>query len=238
MIYTRLVGDVHGIISHQAKGRCYLSLIKKAQYSIQLGDFGFDYRHLENVDATRHKILPGNHEEYNEIDSGKWPHFLSHFGVHKIPLANGEMNFFYIRGGLSVDRQWRIPNRDWFPQEQLNFEQATAAAKLYEEVKPEIVISHECPAEIIELISGNSFKLDPSYTAKLLQACYVFHQPKLWLFGHFHNNIRMHYSGRGVTACGKQIDNGPRNETLFICLNELGYCDFDDKGHMIEGMPQ
>jgi len=46
MTKITFIGDVHGRIPE------YLDLIKDCEYSIQLGDMGFDYSLLKNIDAT------------------------------------------------------------------------------------------------------------------------------------------------------------------------------------------
>ena len=236
MPHIRLIGDVHGIVTARMRGRTYFNLIQDAQYTVQLGDFGFDYRPLSKVDATRHRIIAGNHEHYEAIDSGKFPHFLGDFGIHSIPLEEGEFKFFFIRGAYSIDKHLRAENLDWFRQEELNYEQATQAVKLYEATKPDIVMSHECPREILPFISRSGKVFDPSYTQKLLQTLYEIHRPKLWIFGHHHRNWKLYYSGVGQTITGVTIDNGPRPTTVFVCLNELGYLDIDKQGNI--GQPQ
>lgn len=198
MAKLRLIGDVHGYTD------VYLSLINEADYSIQLGDFGFDYNCLTNVDPNKHRILLGNHEAYNKIHL--YPHFLGDFGVHTI----GNFDCFYIRGAYSIDKQYRRMGFDWFKEEELNYEQSTNLIHLYEYIKPKLVISHECPSDIVELISAFRKKFPLSYTQKLLQALFDLHKPKTWLHAHHHVN-KIHYYGK----------------TLFICLKELGFVDFE-----------
>lgn len=49
----RLIGDVHG------KYEKYHQLLRKAKFTVQTGDFGFDYRTLSGVNARRHRIVGG-----------------------------------------------------------------------------------------------------------------------------------------------------------------------------------
>lgn len=243
-IHIRFIGDVHGLITHRQGGRSYKNLLPKAEYSVQVGDFGFDYRPLETVDGTRHKILAGNHDNYEAIAKNNYPHFLGDFGVHSIPLAPDgygkprDFSFFYIRGAYSVDKHLRSAYLDWWPEEELNFMQMRGAFDAYVAAKPRVMVSHDCPNEIVELVATNGLKFEPSATGKLLQECYMAHQPDVWIFGHHHRNWMMRYEGQGVTITGKQVDNGSRKPTLFICLDELGYLDLDDQGAMITPRPQ
>jgi hypothetical protein len=98
----RLLGDVH------YKVPSYMNLIKDAEYSIQLGDWGFNYSQLNKVDDTHHKILAGNHDNYDNMD--RFPHFLGDFGVYSV----GGYDFFFIRGAFSVDKKYRIPKISWW----------------------------------------------------------------------------------------------------------------------------
>lgn len=92
----RIVGDVHG------KWESYHNVIRAQKndiYSIQLGDMGFDYHHLSLVDATKHKILAGNHDAYDKMNTAHW---LGDF----IELNN--VQFFFVRGAKSIDKNFRI----------------------------------------------------------------------------------------------------------------------------------
>ena len=77
MIYFRIIGDVHGYW-----GRYHL-LLRKAHFTLQVGDFGRDYATLSTVDADRHKFLGGNHDNYDKVE--KWPHYLGDYGLHSVP---------------------------------------------------------------------------------------------------------------------------------------------------------
>lgn len=132
-----LIGDVHG------KYYEYHELIKIAEQknikSIQLGDFGFEIEHIwhrNNINSTNHKILFGNHDFYPFIDL---PHSLGNFGYLE------EYGIFYIRGANSIDKYRRTIGLDWFSNEELSWEEANQCLELYEKIKPNIVISHDCP---------------------------------------------------------------------------------------------
>jgi hypothetical protein len=232
-VFLRIIGDVHGI--HTNKGNCagrnYLNLIQKPEHSLQIGDFGFDYTVLEKVDP-KHRIILGNHDHYEKCRN--YPHFLGNFGTYNF----GPFKFFYIRGGRSVDQWARKSRIDWFAEEELNYGESMDALEIYSSERPEIVITHECPAEIIPLVIRNDWGIPPSVTAKLLQACYEVHKPKIWIFGHFHRNWVLNYAGVGVTSQGKTVDNGPRPLTKFICLDELAFLDVNEDGEFSSFNPQ
>jgi hypothetical protein len=170
----RLISDCHGKMAE------YHSLIKKPLYSIQLGDFNFTYDTLKNVDPLYHRVLKGNHDNYDMTD---YPHFLGDYGVYSV----GGYNFFFIRGGYSVDKEWRMPGVTWWEQEELNYQQAQDCISLYSQVLPDYVISHDAPYICHGYgIITNKWKLNLSFTTKLLQELYNIHQPSEWAFGHYH----------------------------------------------------
>jgi hypothetical protein len=80
----RVIGDVHGQIQPDdllfGKSKPYLELITEAPYSVQVGDMGDGetYQQLViNVDASRHRFFPGNHDHYDQLP----PHSLGDFGA-------------------------------------------------------------------------------------------------------------------------------------------------------------
>lgn len=190
-----LIGDVHG------KYKRYHEIIREQDrhpYTIQLGDFGFDYGTVFNVDDEKHKIIGGNHDHYDRIIH--IPHYLGDFGYS---CLNG-VNFFYYRGAYSIDRQYRTIGIDWWEQEQVTIDQFMKARELYREIKPDIVLTHDCPDEVsLQILDTNQRKYE-NLTGWALQELFNIHQPKKWRFGHYHKSWNMNISG-----------------TDFRCLNEL-----------------
>lgn len=178
----RLIGDVHG------EYHKYFSLIKKCDNSIQLGDMGFDYSPLRSmVNSEYHRFIPGNHDNYDDLPE----HSLGDFG----PVP-GVKSSFFIRGALSIDKHLRIPRISWWREEELNWRQSEECLDYYENIKPDIVLSHDCPGEVIE---ANPQWLNPPHplakkyphvhTRHLLSALFSIHQPKLWIFAHYHKSL-------------------------------------------------
>lgn len=193
----RLQGDIHG---HY---RQYLENVKGIEYSVQLGDFGFEYDILDNLDPAKHKVNSGNHDNYDKITN--YPHYLGDFGQL---FLNG-IAIFFIRGAYSVDKQWRLPGVSWWEQEELTASQGYKCIELFKQVKPNIVVSHDLPFQCVQAgCVTNTWKLTPSRTSALLSACFFEYQPKLWIGGHHH------------TDWTKVI-----NSTRFICLDELSWLD-------------
>lgn len=239
MPHIRIIGDVHGRLVARARtrernyrdqfprspfeargnrGRNYKNLIESALYSVQVGDLASDYSLLRDVDPLRHRVVAGNHDNLPELT----PHFLGDFGASSFPLKVGEFSFFFIRGARSVDSHRRSRGINWWPEEeQLTDSAAGEALVAYERAAPAIMISHDCPSEIVPLVATTELKLNPSPTNVLLQACFETHRPSMWLFGHHHRNWRQAVKG-----------------TEFICLGELAYFDFDERGNPVFHVPR
>lgn len=193
-----VIGDVHG---HYAQ---YERTARKRENTVQLGDLGFKYGCLNNLDPEKHKIVAGNHDNYDIIN--EYAHYLGDYGNCSL----GGVNFFFYRGAYSIDRQYRTVGIDWWEQEQVSIEQFMKARELYRETKPQIVITHDCPEKIALMLLDPGQPIYQNTTGWALQELFNNHQPKLWLFGHYHRSWT------------KVIDG-----TKFICLNELETIDLN-----------
>ena len=191
-----LIGDIHGKYEKYHK---ILSRQAENPYTIQIGDFGFKYDTLRNVDHTKHLILPGNHDNYNICYN--YAHFLPDYGY--MVNFNG-VDFFYYRGANSIDRQYRTIGIDWWDNEEVKIENFMKARELYRDIKPDIMLTHDCPNDVVDYLLEPHQKRYENTTGWALQELYNIHQPKLWFFGHWHRSWNMKING-----------------THFRCLNEL-----------------
>lgn len=216
MKQIRLIGDSHG------ENQYYLKIAKKSEYSVQLGDLAFDYEFMKQLDADKHKVILGNHDNYDRRD---FPHNLGDYGTYTL---NG-IPFFFIRGGFSIDFAYRLRReqstgiKSFWVEEELSLPRMAECLEFYKSVKPEFLISHEPPASIAKRI-GNDFilkeygfnpKTFTTNTQELLQACISSYEPKLHVFGHFHANHDI-IQGRTRFICLNMI---PRHR-YFIDINE------------------
>ena len=190
-----LIGDVHGKYEHYHK---IVRQTERHPYTLQIGDFGFKYDTLKNVDSTRHLILPGNHDNYDTCYNHS--HFLGDYGYTSL----NRIEFFYYRGAYSIDRQSRTIGIDWWENEQVNIDQFMKARELYRDIKPEVMITHDCPQDIALQMLEPGQRVYENITSWALQELYNIHQPKLWFYGHWHRSVKIQHGN-----------------TQFVCLNEL-----------------
>ncbi len=195
----RLIGDLHGL------WRQYVTIASEAERTIQIGDFGYDYSILNEFDSEHHKIIGGNHEDYPPLLEGKVPHYLGDYGMHLVP---GWGEIFFVRGGHSIDKTFREPKGEWFFEEELSMKQCYDALDSYANHKPAVMITHECPQEIIPYVGNPDWNITPSRTSQILQTMFNEHRPVLWVFGHHHRSWTEEVKG-----------------TQFVCLPELGHID-------------
>ena len=191
-----LLGDIHG------KYKRMHEIIRekdKHEYIVALGDVGFSYETLDNVDPKKFVIVGGNHENYDKIVN--IPHYLGDYGY--VNNFNG-FDFFFYRGAYSIDRQYRTIGIDWWEQEQLKIEDFMKARDLYRQIKPDIMLTHDCPNDILDYLLEPHQTRYENITGWALNELFHIHQPKIWRFGHHHKSWRMTING-----------------TDFRCLNEL-----------------
>lgn len=190
-----VIGDVHGKYDRYHK---IIRETKHHPYTIQLGDFGFKYDTLKNVDYTRHLIIGGNHDNYDICYN--YPHFLFDYGYTKL----NNLDFFYYRGAYSIDRHYRTIGVNWWSNEQVNIDNFMKARELYNSIKPDLVITHDCPEFMVPTYIGKNRPVYQNITTWALQELYNIHQPKMWIHGHYHQSLTTIYGN-----------------TKFVCLDEL-----------------
>jgi len=221
---VRIIGDIHG------KKDKHLSLMQGAEYSLQVGDLGFDYQYLieNNIDPIKHRFFMGNHDNYDKID--QVPHCLGDFGVWSVPNFG---DVFFVRGAWSIDFKRRTIGIDWWHDEELSYRKCEEVIELYTQVKPKILITHACPANIIRFLIGpdgaRRFGYDQAIvktkTDDMLQTMLAHHLPRLHIFGHYHRHFDRWIDGR----CGIELPaDSPINKettedyTRYVCVPEFG----------------
>jgi len=189
----RFVGDIHG------KFKDYLELIKGSDKSIQVGDFGIGFGTVKNPvpnPSGDHNFIRGNHDN---------PHLCKE-NPHWIKDGTFVNSMFFIGGAFSTDFCLRTESVDWWTEEEMTILELNKLIDVYEIHKPNIVISHDCPRIATPF---PEYKIN-TRTSQALDAMYDIHKPKLWIFGHYHQDIDIVVDG-----------------TRFICVNMMKTIDID-----------
>lgn len=182
-----ILGDIHG---HTNKA-IELALANPNKLIVQIGDWGLFPKHYIPLPENL-KFFRGNH--CNPDLAKKHPNYLGDFGFNN--------NFFWVSGAASIDKSQRIEGVSWWRNEELSYKEFDDCIKMYESMRPQIVLTHDGPQEIIQKMFGIS---DSTATRQALQAMFEIWQPKLWVFGHHHVRKEMSFS-----------------KSKFVCLEEFG----------------
>jgi hypothetical protein len=209
----RVIGDVHGAYAY------YDYLADNAPYSLAVGDMGWNPQ-LIDQDPRFHRAIAGNHEVYDPEHPKyykKFPVFLGDWGTHEVP---GLPPIFYVRGAWSIDwkkRAFKFPP-EWWAEEELSIPQLNEVIEAYCDIKPEIVVSHEAPLDVVHLVTDARFARDYGYdsgvikskTNQAFQAMLENHRPKRWIFGHYHKRRDFEIDGTQFT-CLDMLRSGEHN---------------------------
>lgn len=188
---TRLIGDIHGDMYR------YLSIIDDCEQSIQVGDFGIGFTEnpVSMYDVSRHRFIRGNHDFPNGCL--REPNFIRDGTV--------ENDVMFIGGAFSIDWQWRTEGLSWWSDEECSIKQLEHFIEHYSDVKPRVMITHECPDMIADLMcrdmEWNKYDI-PSRTRDAFDVMWKIHKPELWVYGHWHLSWHKFVEG-----------------TEFVCLN-------------------
>lgn len=206
----RYIGDVHG------RYRAYKRIIKEVSASIQVGDMGVGFRRFPqgeeqanppHAEMVKHnaRFIRGNHD--NPAVCSRHSQWIPD-GTY-----DAETKTMFIGGADSIDKAYRIKDYSWWADEELSYAELVRVINQYDHYKPEIMVTHDAPqiiaAEVIRpMLMQNYAKFEMTRTRQAFAQMLAIHQPKLWIFGHYHVSFDATYG-----------------DTRFICLAELEYKD-------------
>jgi predicted phosphodiesterase len=210
-----VVGDIHGKFDMFRTKMKHFNKLFPTDSVLQVGDLGIGFPKSQSTVLPSHcKFIRGNHD--HPLECKNHPNYLGDYGITSI---DGH-KIFYLGGAWSIDRAYRKEGVTWWPDEELSIAELNDALELFIKEKPEIVITHDGPNQIthyllnrflINIGENREQSVIPTRTGQALSAMFDNHQPKLWLFGHWH------------TSWTKKI-----KDTQFICINELDYVRIED----------
>lgn len=158
-----VAGDWHG------NGPWAEAVIREAaahdiEILLHLGDFGIwpgpaGDEYLDDVEAACFQygvsiwFVPGNHEDYTQINSGRTDVAGRRIFRDRIrALPRGwrwtwaGRTWCAVGGAVSIDRAERVPGRSWWPEEELTDAEAYAVIAAG---PADVLISHDCPSGVV-----------------------------------------------------------------------------------------
>ena len=207
-----VTGDTHG--DQVLWDACINSSLNDGDTIIVLGDFGFGFfdgrywpeeMFYDYLAEQKYTVLfiDGNHENFDKLNTypveqwnGGRVQFIRKNVIH---LMRGEIydidgrKVFCLGGGYSLDRDYRIPGRSWWPQEMPDDEEYKNATKNLEtgDFKVDYVLTHTAPADTVEYMSRLNLGIKNTVVEEFpltgyLQWVVEKVSYRKWYFGHFH----------------------------------------------------
>lgn len=192
----RIIGDIHGDLAY------YRDTIKGHAESLQIGDFGVGFVPLQELldldeQEPYHKFYRGNHD-----DPGLCGHLKRCLGPGKY-----KADAFIYDGAWSIDSTNRTPGWNWWPDEEHSTAEAAELYTEYQKQKPRVMFSHDAPSAVAYhmFLKGNVGTYQAlNRTNETLQKMFEYHQPEIWIFGHWHIDKDVVMDGCRFICVGKK----------------------------------
>jgi len=179
---------------------------KKPEIIFQVGDLGVfpDIPLIIKNDNTKIYFCPGNHEDWNYLDSLKNNEIQKNIFYMKKGsiLEINNKKILFVGGAISIDKIIRTEGADWFKQEVL----LNKDIENIPDVNIDIVISHTCPDLVFKYLNLRKYIFDPSQY--LLDNIFIKYKPKQWFFGHFHKYMEFDFNDCHFTILNKISSEG------------------------------
>ena len=171
---------------------------------IHVGDIGFMGRYRDRYINKLDELLTskgimlyfieGNHEDYNwlgtlSIDDNNLGHVTNR--IKHLPRGSQyliqDKNYTFIGGGVSVDQNIRIKDKDWWAEEEVTPTQLVQYKQL---AKTDVLVTHDGPSSCTLPLPQTFF--DPFLIHKsnlhrnILEEIREALQPSIIVFGHYH----------------------------------------------------
>lgn len=195
----RFIGDIHSAyytLPH------YLETLNPEDTVIQLGDFGI-WPGVVNSDNFKrvtsqltHKVhfIEGNHEYFPLLPIKATEPIELYDNLIYVPrcviLEVEGHNVLCVGGACSVDRKYRTPGLDWFPEERVSGIEVKQAEDLLG-TRIDMMATHNPPYDVVAAIFGKDQPVEWNHSAKAIQEIWdMFDNPPIFS-GHLHMTKRM-----------------------------------------------
>ena len=207
-----VTGDTHG--DQILWDVCITKFLTSGDTIIVAGDFGFGFfdgrywpqeMFFDYLAEQNYTVLfcDGNHENFdklNQYEVSEWKggrvHFIRENVIH---LMRGEIydidqkKLFVFGGGYSLDKEFRICGRTWWPQEMPCEEEYRNASKNLEKCGYQVdyILTHTAPSDTVEYMSHferaiKNTVIEEAPLTGYLRWVEEVTEYKKWYFGHFH----------------------------------------------------
>ena len=207
-----IIGDVHGrfdVLEIALRKACETQNIDAA---VQVGDFGFSEDRLPARPPFQLPVplyaVCGNHDDHDYLvracETGareQWAAANLFYQARASVVSLGELCIGFIGGALHADRPQRRHGGNVITPDE-----AGRAAELFETARPDVIVSHSCPAGIgigmqspaemawgvTEHVLLAGYDPGPHHDCGEAQLAWLWralkNRPRLWCFGHFHTS--------------------------------------------------
>lgn len=164
------------------------------------------------IETGRRYFIDGNHDYFPALNpDAEEPYFLRP-GLVYIPRGYVSGKTMFIGGAESIDRAFRTPYLDWFPEERFNSRQESRILGYEGEI--EVIVSHDVSISAAAEILRGRGKPVGFHSSHFLEAVWKKFRPALWVCGHFHLDRDFILEGEGFS-------------TRFVCCNIAQTKEFD-----------
>lgn len=191
---VKFIGDIHG------DWKWYNEVTSTTTDTIQVGDFGCGFErfasdklNIQNMIDNNHQVIRGNHDDPEKIKI--LPTYIPD------GTFDSSGNVFCLGGAESIDKNDRIEGVSWWRDEELSLDEYYKIIDFYEESKPEIVATHDCPLDVYKIMDSYKLWFKPSRTSQVLSSMFYIHKPKIWVFGHHHESFDKVIDGTRFICC-------------------------------------
>ena len=167
---------------------------------IQCGDMGdgfYDRRWEPKTNLPIH-WCDGNHEDFTKIDARDFNPRLIYQPRGSV-LQIGDINYMFMGGAHSIDKNCRIIFKSWWPQEDITQQQLDEALSYSGNI--DVIISHERPFNFDMPPFLNGYVKGDTWNRRCLEVLHDKFRPRFWFHGHHHWGWVNKQHGTSMIAC-------------------------------------